>query len=272
MANLQSSLNSDLGTASLCTIYVTLVVSCALLPPMVIARFGLKWSIVLSQGCYLLYIAANVYPRYYTLLPAAVLVGMGAGPLWTAKCTYLTEIAGFYSLLSQETAQVVVSRFFGIFFTMFQMSQIIGNLVSSIILQPSNPTNHVTSKHCGSLDCPGGIENSNKSHSISVSIKPEASQVYLLCFIYLLVALSSIGLVIVCLSQYVAIRPLSNHHHHNRSSIINLLTSTLKQARTLHQLLLIPITLWLGFSLAFIGADYTKSFIACSKRVYCSEA
>jgi len=34
-----------------------------------------------------------------------------------------------------------------------------------------------------------------------------------------------------------------------------------------YQTLLIPLTLWLGFSLAFIGADYTKSFVACSKGV-----
>lgn len=34
-----------------------------------------------------------------------------------------------------------------------------------------------------------------------------------------------------------------------------------------YQVLLIPLTLWLGFSLAFIGADYTKSFVACAKGV-----
>lgn len=34
-----------------------------------------------------------------------------------------------------------------------------------------------------------------------------------------------------------------------------------------YQMLLIPLTLWLGFSLAFIGADYTKSFVACAKGV-----
>lgn len=87
MSNLQSSLNSDagLGTASLSTIYVSLVVSCLFVPPAMIQRMGLKWSIVFSQCTYVLYIAANMYPKWYILLPAAVILGIGAGPLWTGK-------------------------------------------------------------------------------------------------------------------------------------------------------------------------------------------
>jgi hypothetical protein len=46
----------------------------------------------------------------------------GAAPLWTAKCTYLTETAGYYARLSKETTEMVVNRFFGIFFAMFQTS------------------------------------------------------------------------------------------------------------------------------------------------------
>ncbi len=51
MANLQSSLNSDegLGTASLSTIYFTLVISSMFLPPILIEKFGTKWTIVICQ-------------------------------------------------------------------------------------------------------------------------------------------------------------------------------------------------------------------------------
>lgn len=71
ISNLQSSLNSDqgLGTASLSTIYVTIVLSCLLLPPVMISNLGLKWTIVLSQFTYLLYIAANMYATWYVLMP-----------------------------------------------------------------------------------------------------------------------------------------------------------------------------------------------------------
>lgn len=123
MANLQSSLNANagLGTLSLSTIYVTLVTSCLFVPPLMVKRCGIKRTIMICQCGYLFYIAANVWPEWFLLLPAAALVGISAGPLWTAKCTYLTEIAGFYARLSGETAEQVVTRFFGIFFAIFQV-------------------------------------------------------------------------------------------------------------------------------------------------------
>ena len=77
MANLQSSLNIDggLGTASLSTIYVTLILSCLFVPPFMINHIGLKWTIVISQVCYLLFIAANMYPKWYILIPAGMVLG-----------------------------------------------------------------------------------------------------------------------------------------------------------------------------------------------------
>ena len=249
MANLQSSLNSDdgLGTASLSTIYITLVISCAFLPPLVIDRLGLKWSIVASQFMYLLYLAANIYPKYYTLLPSAVVVGIGAGPLWTAKCTYLTEIAGFYAVLSQENVEIVVNRFFGYFFTMFQTSQIIGNLISSSILKPAElneSQNIVVSDKsrlsCGSLDCP--IKSGLIDQITSPIKRPQLSTVYTLCAIYVSLALSSIVLIVLFLNSYVT--PRRSNKTSNGSKYA-LLTSTLKQITNKHQLLIIPLTLWL---------------------------
>lgn len=125
MANLQSSLNTDagLGTASLSAIYVSLVISCLFVPPALINKLGLKWTIVLSQCTYTLYLAANMYPKWFTLIPSAIILGFGAAPLWTAKCTYLTETSVFYSKLTKESSDAVVTRFFGIFFSMFQTSK-----------------------------------------------------------------------------------------------------------------------------------------------------
>lgn len=72
IANLQSSLNSSegLGTASLSTIYVALVLSSLFLPPIMIRKLGLKWTIVVSQATYTLFIASNIYPSWYTSIPS----------------------------------------------------------------------------------------------------------------------------------------------------------------------------------------------------------
>ena len=43
----------------------------------------------------------------------------------------------------------------------------------------------------------------------------------------------------------------------------DLVKSTIVHLKNRNQLLIIPITLWLGFEQAFIGADFTKVFIFC---------
>ena len=77
IANLQSSLNTDagLGTISLSVTYVAFILSCLLLPTILIKHLGIKWTIFFSQLTYILYIGLNIYPRYYTLVPSAFLIG-----------------------------------------------------------------------------------------------------------------------------------------------------------------------------------------------------
>lgn len=53
-------------------------------------------------------------------LKLEIFLKVGAAPLWAAKCTYLTEIAGFYAEITGENKESVLNRFFGIFFAMFQ--------------------------------------------------------------------------------------------------------------------------------------------------------
>lgn len=75
--------------------------------------------------------AAQFYPKFYTMIPAGLMVGIGAGPLWCAKCTYLTVVAEAYTTLSNVAQDVLVTRFFGLFFMFYQMAQVWGNLISS---------------------------------------------------------------------------------------------------------------------------------------------
>lgn len=134
-ANLQSSVNTDgsLGTYTLAAIYGSLILSNIFLPVAVIRWLGCKWTIAISFVAYMPFIAAQAFPAVYTLVPSGVFVGLGGGPLWCAKCTYLTVVAeAFATLLRGETRQdVLVVRFFGLFFVFYQMAQVWGNLISS---------------------------------------------------------------------------------------------------------------------------------------------
>jgi hypothetical protein len=64
----------------------------------------------------------------------------------------------YYARYSGETAEVVINRFFGIFFAMFQSSSIWGNIISSTVLKPEIDGNSTFSGNittCGIYDCPG---------------------------------------------------------------------------------------------------------------------
>ena len=41
-----------------------------------------KWTLVISMLSYSAYIGAQFYPRDYTLIPTAILLGFGAAPMW----------------------------------------------------------------------------------------------------------------------------------------------------------------------------------------------
>jgi MFS family permease len=73
-------------------------------------------------------------------LLGAALVGLAAAPLWTAKATYLNQIARYHSQHKNQTHEISVSLFFGIFFSFFGTNTIWGNLISYFVLnQYSNP-------------------------------------------------------------------------------------------------------------------------------------
>lgn len=92
---------------------------------------GCKWTISLTFIAYMPFIAAQFYPTFYTMIPAGLTVGLGGGPLWCAKCTYLTVVSEAYASVSNLSADILVTRFFGLFFMFYQMAQVWGNLISS---------------------------------------------------------------------------------------------------------------------------------------------
>lgn len=50
------------------------------------------------------------------MLPASALVGLAAGPMWTAQSSYLSLLAPRYAALTNANADDVLTKFFGIFF------------------------------------------------------------------------------------------------------------------------------------------------------------
>lgn len=69
----------------------------------------------------------------YTLIPTSIVLGLGAAPLWSAQCTYLTIMGNAQAEKVGKVGRDVVNQYFGIFFLIFQSSGVWGNLISSLV-------------------------------------------------------------------------------------------------------------------------------------------
>lgn len=280
-ANLQSSVNSDeaVGTITLAAIYGSLILSNIFLPVIVIRMFGCKWAIALSFITYMPFIGAQFYPKIYTLLPAGLAVGFGGGPLWCAKCTYLSIVAEVYSsvLGGKIKKEVFIVRFFGLFFVFYQMAQVWGNLISSTILSSTSIGNDITTitntttmatifkdvgEICGANFCP------NINAQVNPNLTPpEPKKIHILSGVFLACMLSACLLVaffVDSLKRYEGGRTGSGHG----LSGLKLLSVTIKQLSNKYQILLLPITMFVGAEQAFIAVDFTAVSSILKKTQY----
>jgi len=119
LTNLLSTLGySTLGNSSLTVLYVAVCFSLFLTPPLVHYLTQIR-SIVVGAVCYVVYMASLIH-----ILPAVVLVasavnGFGASLLWVAVGGLLTKCSGRDDR----------GRNTGIFWSIFQLSLIIGNAI-----------------------------------------------------------------------------------------------------------------------------------------------
>ncbi|KAK3737479.1 hypothetical protein QZH41_008361 [Actinostola sp. cb2023] len=272
MQNLQSSLNSDegLGVTSLCILYAALIISCMFLPPFMIGRLGCKWTLVVSMISYVLYTAANYHARYYTLIPASILVGLSAAPLWSSKCAYLTTSAIRYTELSKETQEAVVTRFFGIFFLIFQSGQIWGNLISSMVLQQGQGKDDFrtdAAEVCGAMYCkpPPGLFSNATNATGEPSFKPKQNLLINMLSIYVAIGAFAVIFIMIFLTRLTG----KMSRKKEQETGVSLLVATMRHVWDDRKMkLIIPLTVYSGLEQAFIFVDFTAAFVTCSLGIH----
>ena len=123
LAQLQSSLHrtNGMGVITISVMNASKLLSSMFLPKIVITLVGHKWTITAGfLGC-IVWIAANGYAVWGTMVTASVVVGLCAAPLWTAQCAYFTLVGQRYAALTGQKGSAIVSRFFGLFFMFAQI-------------------------------------------------------------------------------------------------------------------------------------------------------
>ncbi|XP_073416306.1 protein unc-93 homolog A-like [Dendrobates tinctorius] len=257
LQTLQSSLNNieGLGVASLSVMYVSLSLSSLLLPPLLIKKIGCKWTIVASMFCFISYSLCNFYPSWPTLIISAILVGLGGGPLWAGKSTYITITGSKYAETCGKLSKDVVNQYFGIFFLICQTCRVWGNLISSLVfhLTPNAGLDAPNQTICGAGDCPAVSTQTGNN----TSGRPSNNVIYILLGSYTGCGVLAVLLIIIFLDQIQGDREQKDI---NCGSTLLLAFKHLKDKR---QCLLIPLTMFSGFEQGFIASDFTKSYVTC---------
>ena len=123
---LQSSIHTEdgLGLASLSVIYGTYAAATISgLGPVLINKISHKWTMVASMIAYLLWMLMNGHATWYTMIPSAALVGLGAGCLWVAQAAYLTITATNVASSSGERMEIIIHRYFGMFYFTYSLGK-----------------------------------------------------------------------------------------------------------------------------------------------------
>ncbi|XP_031396132.1 UNC93-like protein 3 [Punica granatum] len=134
--NLESSVNTtgNLGTISLGILYVSFTIF-SLGASLVVRALGSKNAVLLGTSGYWLFIAANLRPSWYTMIPASLYLGFAASIIWVGEGTYLTSTAWSHAKDSNLHEGTVIGSFNGEFWGFFASHQFVGNLISLTVLQ-----------------------------------------------------------------------------------------------------------------------------------------
>ncbi|XP_076434685.1 protein unc-93 homolog A-like [Babylonia areolata] len=255
--NLQSSLNEEngLGVISLGVLYAAWMFS-GFLTPMVLRFLTTKGALIVSWVCHVLYTTATFYPSWALTVPASFLVGIFSAPLWTAQSLYMTACGYSIAKRSSDSPYHIFSRLNGIFFAVYETSQITGNLISSVVLQ--NGIDNRTQVHfhqCGRGDCPSS-DNATDFEEPEPWVKDVFVGVY--------VTLNLLGL----LMTYMFVIPLPKCDWTIEASTKETVTSFFVTLRHTSIGLLVPMFIFQGMQEAILYSEFTRSYISCPLGIH----
>ena len=261
--SVQSTLNMDngLGLITLTCVYVSAALSC-FYSAFVAKKLGTKWTLLTAIICYCTFIAGNLHPDAYILIPTALILGFASGPFWAAEATHIMSTAISYASKTSQKTESVISLFNGIFYGAYLLGQFPGSLMISLMLRKggsANPNQTSIDKStllmsCGARDNCGfdlpNFENTSFNEKYDI---PDALTRNTMFVVLLVVGLMSfpIGFLFIDrLETYCNELPTKKEKVQRRSQRNSFLSYRF--------LLVAPLILFLGFETSFMLADITK--------------
>ncbi|XP_004302724.1 PREDICTED: UNC93-like protein 3 [Fragaria vesca subsp. vesca] len=230
--NLESTVNNvgDLGTTSLGILYLSFTFFSLVASP-VVRKLGPKNALILGTSGYWLFIAANLKPTWYTMVPAALYMGFAASIIWVGQGTYLTSTARSHAKDNSLHEGTVIGQFNGEFWGMFACHQFVGNLISLALLS----------------DGTGGSTNGTT-----------------LLFSVFLVSMT-LGTILMCFLNKRGIKEEEDSQGPSLTfyaSVVSLSKTVIRPLYDVRMLLIIPLMAYSGLQQAFVWADYTAYIVS----------
>ncbi|KAF5940822.1 hypothetical protein HYC85_021989 [Camellia sinensis] len=229
--NLESTINTeeDLGTISLGILYSSFTVF-SLVASLVVRFLGSKNALILGTTGYWLFIAANLIPTWYTMVPASLYLGFAASIIWVAQGTYLTSTARSHAHDCNLHEGTVIGNFNGEFWGMFASHQFIGNLISLALLSDGT-----------------GESTSGTTLLFIVFLCSMTLGTILMCFLHTRDVKREEGL------------PESSVSFN--STLVSLSKSVITPLFDIRMLLIVPLIAYSGLQQAFVWAEFTKDIV-----------
>ena len=265
---IQSSLHADdgVGTISTSVIYGVFALSALFFTPVIIRICGFKWTIVISIVPTLLWIIANAFGIWATMIPASVLVGLFGAPVWIAHGSYTMEMAKEYAKQTSQLVDKVATLFFGIFGTFRMTGYVFGDIISTTFLSKgrsenfSEPDDETIEQYCGMNDCPWLEMN------ITTFEDPPQTVVWSLLAVYATFNVTAI--IIGCIFLDPLPQYLQPDKQPIKKEICGLLLSVIKLVKTRRIWFLTMMNIYSSSYVVFLYADFSRSWITCALGIW----
>lgn len=186
LRSMQTSLNhkDNLGAIST-SVQLASYIGGALLTPIILPKFGIKNTLCLSMFLPILFIIANIYSCFWTLIPGGVITGVSIAMLYSTQAIYQTGMAYAYSVLTDEPINQVLPLFVAAYLTVIQAANVVGNLMTSTILKFVTPVFTITpsvaqakimvsnlthAEQCGAGFCDAYLDNDNSNSDVQMPV------------------------------------------------------------------------------------------------------
>ena len=130
--NSQTSLDPEVGAIGLGILYTVFTLSNTF-SAFVVQLVSVRLALFLGALTYALYVAANIYTIPTLLYASSAVIGLGAAILWTAQGGFIAACAGQHEEENGLAAHSTMGMFNGIFFSIFQVNQFVGNLLAALL-------------------------------------------------------------------------------------------------------------------------------------------